>query len=98
MAKRRAISYKKMIRVYERDEYTCQYCGKVGEFIYRYGRPCVVENPNEIEFTKHYYNGEDVIAFEIDHIKPLCEGGDNSTDNLQLLCRYCNRSKGSKYG
>lgn len=34
--------------------------------------------------------------YDIDHIVPLSRGGTNWPDNLQILCRYCNRSKGSK--
>lgn len=32
----------------------------------------------------------------IDHIVPLSRGGDNLDNNVQLLCPYCNLSKGSK--
>jgi hypothetical protein len=31
----------------------------------------------------------------LDHITPLASGGDNSTDNLQTLCKRCNSSKGN---
>lgn len=31
---------------------------------------------------------------EIDHIKPISFGGDNRKQNLQILCRGCNASKG----
>ena len=32
----------------------------------------------------------------IDHILPLTRGGTNALDNLQLLCRPCNSSKGAR--
>ncbi|AWX31843.1 DEAD/DEAH box helicase family protein [Methanosphaera sp. BMS] len=35
-------------------------------------------------------------GFEIDHIIPMNEGGLTTEDNLQLLCRGCNRLKGDK--
>lgn len=34
--------------------------------------------------------------FEVDHIVPLARGGTNAPDNLQLLCPFCNKSKGAK--
>jgi hypothetical protein len=32
----------------------------------------------------------------VDHVQPLAKGGSNGPDNLQLLCRTCNLSKGAK--
>jgi len=34
---------------------------------------------------------------EIDHILPISRGGGNQIDNLTLLCRHCNSSKGNRY-
>ena len=40
---------------------------------------------------------EDSVSLEIDHIKPISKGGKSTRDNLQTLCRECNKAKGSKY-
>jgi 5-methylcytosine-specific restriction endonuclease McrA len=40
---------------------------------------------------------ESTDRLEIDHIMPLCLGGRNDISNLQLLCFFCNRSKGGKH-
>ena len=34
---------------------------------------------------------------EIDHIKPIAKGGKSTYDNLQTLCRRCNKIKGDSY-
>ena len=36
-------------------------------------------------------------GYEVDHVMPLALGGSNGKENLQLLCRPCNRRKGSKH-
>lgn len=35
-------------------------------------------------------------SLEIDHIVALARGGTNDIDNLQVLCKPCNRSKGAR--
>lgn len=35
------------------------------------------------------------VAFTIDHVIPLTQGGDDSLDNLALACFHCNRRKGN---
>lgn len=34
---------------------------------------------------------------EIDHIKPIAKGGKSTYDNLQTLCKRCNKIKGDTY-
>lgn len=34
--------------------------------------------------------------YHVDHIMPLCKGGGNGPDNLQLLCPRCNLTKQAK--
>ena len=36
------------------------------------------------------------LRFEIDHIVALSDDGEHETRNLQLLCGYCNRVKGTQ--
>lgn len=36
------------------------------------------------------------IYFQVDHIIPMNKGGKSVADNLQILCRQCNGSKGDK--
>lgn len=45
-------------------------------------------------FKCKYCGSSDDLA--IDHIKALVNGGTNNLDNLQLLCRSCNSSKGAR--
>lgn len=34
-----------------------------------------------------------VEAGEVDHIKPLAEGGDHSPENLRAVCKHCHAKK-----
>lgn len=34
---------------------------------------------------------------EVDHVVPRSHGGTDDLDNLQVLCRPCNRRKGSRF-
>ena len=63
-------------KVRQRDEWTCQRCGKYSD-----------------KSEENIYPGN----LHVDHIKPVSRGGNEfDPDNLQLLCKECNLSKGSK--
>ena len=34
--------------------------------------------------------------WEIDHLKPISRNGENSAENIQLLCADCNKDKGNR--
>ena len=75
---RHSIPVALLVEVIERDQCTCQYCGKWGELTNRYARPAVVENPTGRWLPVFgSYNGDDVVAFHIDHIIPISKGGEN---------------------
>jgi hypothetical protein len=47
-------------------------------------------------FTCQYCSAKPpLIPLEVDHIYPVCKGGDNSIENLITSCFDCNRGKGS---
>ena len=45
VGKRKNIPLDIRLFIIKRDNNTCQYCGKRGTLIFRYAKPCVVENP-----------------------------------------------------
>jgi 5-methylcytosine-specific restriction endonuclease McrA len=36
------------------------------------------------------------VFFQVDHIVPMNKGGKNVPENLQILCRKCNGTKGDR--
>lgn len=40
---------------------------------------------------------EDGATLEVDHVVPVGLGGGDHFENLQTLCRACNRRKGSRF-
>lgn len=97
MAKRKTIPNDLRWKVLARDGFQCSGCGKFGFIIPdRYGKPTVLEmkiykaSLNPYDGTFQYKH----LPMEFDHIIPLSKGGKTELENLQLLCRNCNRKKG----
>ena len=42
------------------------------------------------------YCEKPLTEYHVDHVVPLCKGGDNSKENLVIACPKCNLSKGGK--
>lgn len=63
---RKPISKKLRFEVFKRDNFTCQYCGRMAPYV----------------------------ILEVDHIKPVCKGGENDILNLITSCKDCNMGKG----
>ena len=75
----------------------CPYCGS--ELSTRYGRQPIPRKLRHEVFKRDGYRcrecgaSKDETSLEIDHIVPVAKGGTNDIDNLQTLCRECNRMK-----
>jgi len=93
--RRRCISLSIKNEVAKRCKATCQDCGDIGTHHPDSGHVL----SSQIAY-RNPYDGTGIyrIPMEYDHIIPLSIGGETSCENLQLLCRKCNRSKGNKYG
>ena len=98
--KKRSIPLKIKSYIALRDNGICQLCGKIGElkplyFGYMAFEKCPAWYCKDKGAISSIF--PNYIAFEIDHIKPECLGGELQIENLQLACRSCNRSKGKKH-
>lgn len=75
----------------------CPHCGQTLDT--RYGRQPIPRKLRHEVFMRDGYRcrecgaSKDETSLEIDHIVPVARGGTNDIDNLQTLCRECNRMK-----
>ena len=92
MIERRPIPHSLKIAIAEKCDFTCQGCGETGKFFPDSG--CVLgQEQKPVNWDCTLYRR---ISMEFDHILPLSKGGKTELDNLQLLCRKCNRGKGDR--
>lgn len=85
MTKRRKISAGVRRAVYERDQWTCQYCGLRIE----------PTEPNQANGKNApvLYRGIDPIWLELDHAVPHSIGGADTAENFRAACTPCNKLK-----
>ena len=75
----------------------CPFCGS--KLDTRYGRQPIPRQLRHEVFKRYGYRccecgaSKNETSLEIDHILPVAKGGTNDIDNLQTLCRECNRMK-----
>ncbi len=79
------ISKGKRLAIYIRDNWTCQYCGRV--FAPTDGKyaPLIEERNGAGKW--------DYTWLELDHILPRALGGDDTEENLRAACTPCNKRK-----
>ena len=85
-------------RVFKKSDFKiCPYCGN--QLSTRTGRQPIPRQLRHQVFQRDGYRcrecgaSKDETSLEIDHIVPVAKGGTNDIDNLQTLCRECNRMK-----
>ena len=68
--------------IFERDDYTCRYCGVRHEEIRRFN-----------DFPYWGNGGRWVANLHVDHVVPKSRGGTDEVANLVTACPSCNREK-----
>lgn len=80
--KRKQLSFKLRVTIYERDGMRCQICGDETRFF------------NSAYDTP--FDHDDRRAGSCDHIIPHSKGGGDVPSNLRWTCRRCNCSRGNR--
>lgn len=83
---RKKISQARRLRIYTRDDFTCQRCG------YQFDRVLVVHGPRDKNGRSRLPRG----GITIDHVIPESEGGATIDSNLETCCGWCNTEKGNR--
>lgn len=81
-------------RVMREGKYRCVHCRKVCFPIVEDRSRFIEVGPDRWVFEKRFRVNYGEMT--IDHIRPRVEGGSSRRENLQILCRRCNSSKGAR--
>lgn len=107
--KNRARRRKYQRAIWKRDQGICQICGlntwrlydllyKIlrGDFSLRTRRRAVLDKYSWAISWDYCGDHEIRNLSEVDHVTPLCEGGEDVPSNLRLLCKECHRKETAK--
>src|ERR1051325_6432750 len=78
------LSKAKRLRIYQRDEYQCWYCGKQ------------LINDTPMSSASSLTVPDIMLLPTLDHLHPRIKGGYDTDENLVTACRRCNSEKGRK--
>jgi len=81
--KRKTLNDSLRRKIYERDNHTCQICGRETRFFYS-------------SYNSPFGRNKDTIAGSVDHIVPISKGGSDGESNLRWTCKSCNCSRGNR--
>ena len=82
----------KRFRVIMRDGFRCNSCGRMASLVQI--EPSTISNKIKLIVHIKTKSGRKV-SMTLDHIIPKSLGGSNTLDNLQSMCKICNKEKGN---
>lgn len=80
------------LEVWERDNFTCIYCGRNMRDLYNLWRSTIdgTQSKKKIRIKRKH------VMLSVDHVIPVSKGGTWDKKNLVTSCSKCNNDKGDK--